>query len=49
MGTLGDDDESKLHLPAGSEWDSGDITVLAVVSTRIGTDVHYNTVTSSLD
>jgi hypothetical protein len=46
MGTLDDDDESKLYLPEGSEWDSGDITVLAVVSTRIGTDVDYNTITS---
>jgi hypothetical protein len=44
MGTLDDNDESKLHLPAGSEWDNGEITVLAVVSTRIGTDIHYDTV-----
>jgi hypothetical protein len=47
MGNLRHDDESKLHLPEGSEWDDGDITVLAVVSTRIGTDVDYGTVTSS--
>jgi hypothetical protein len=49
MGTLGDDDESKLYLPEGSKWDDGDITVLAVVSTRIGTDVDYDTVTSFYD
>jgi hypothetical protein len=49
MGTLGDNDASKLHLPVGSEWDSGDVTVFAVVSTRIGTDVDYGTVTSSYD
>jgi hypothetical protein len=47
MGTLDDDDESKLYFPEGSEWDSGDMTVLAVASTRIGTDVDYGTVTSS--
>lgn len=47
MGTLDDYDASKLHLPVGSEWDIGDVTVLAVVSTRIGTDVHYATVTDA--
>ena len=44
MGTLDDNDASKLHLPAGSEWDNGEVTVLAVVSTRIGTDIDYDTV-----
>jgi hypothetical protein len=44
MDTLDDNDASILHLPVGSEWDTGDVTVLAVVSTRIGTDVHYATV-----
>jgi hypothetical protein len=43
MGTLDDNDASKLYLPEGSEWSSGDVMVLAVVSTRLGTDVHYGT------
>ena len=47
MGTLDDYDASKLHLPAGSEWDIGDVTILAVASTRLGTDVHYATVTDA--
>jgi hypothetical protein len=48
MGTLDDNDASKLHLPSGSEWDSGDVTVLAVVSTRIGTDIDYGTVVDAV-
>jgi hypothetical protein len=49
MGTLDDNDESKLHLPVGSEWDDGDVTVLAVVSTRIGTDIDYDTVVDPVE
>ena len=44
-GTLDDNDTTKLHLPIGSEWDSGVLTVVAAMSTRIGTDVNYGTVT----
>lgn len=47
MGTLDDNDNSKLYLPVGSEWDSGDVTVVAVVSTRIGTAVDYDTVSDA--
>jgi len=46
MDTLDDNDASKLHLPSGSKWDSGDVTVVAVVSTRIGTAVDYGTITN---
>lgn len=49
MGTLDDNDESKLHLPVGSEWDDGDVTVLAVVSTRIGTDIDYDAVVDMVE
>lgn len=45
LGTLDENDESVLFLPGGSVLETGDITVLAVVSTRVGTDVDYNTVT----
>ena len=47
MGTLDDNDASKLYLPVGSEWDIGDVMVLAVASTRLGTDVHYGTVSDT--
>ena len=46
MGSLDHNDESKLYLPVDSEWDDGVVTVLAVVSTRLGTDVDYGTVSS---
>jgi len=45
LGTLDENDASILYLPADSPFESGEIAVLAVVATRVGTDVDYDTVT----
>ena len=42
--TLDENDVSKLSIPATSSWASGEVTILVVVSTRIGTDIDYDTV-----
>jgi hypothetical protein len=45
LGTLDENDQSVLFLPPGSPLEKGDLSVIAVVETRVGTDVGYNNVT----